>query len=111
MFANRRETARILVIEHDAWVRADTVAQLTGAGYQVRDASNGFTGLRLARGARPDVIMLGEALPDVAARQVREELEGDPGMRSVRVIAFDLNCPRGACPVTAVRQALDVRSV
>jgi hypothetical protein len=61
MIVNTPAIPRILVIEHDAWVRADVVAQLAGAGYQVRDASNGFTGLRLARGAPPDVIMLGEA--------------------------------------------------
>jgi CheY-like chemotaxis protein len=103
-------TRRVLVIEHNVWIHSDIVAHLLEAGYQVRDASNGFTGLRLARGARPDVIVLGSALPEIAPAQVREELEGDLGTRSVPVVALGADGRNISSSVAAeVRQVLEVR--
>jgi CheY-like chemotaxis protein len=105
-------THQILVIEHNAWIRADLSAHLLDAGFQVRDASNGFTGLRLARGLVPDVIVLGGALPDVSAAQVREELEGDPGTRSVPVIALNGDGRHiSSLAAAEVRQTLQARSM
>ncbi len=101
---------RILVIEHNAWIRADLVAQLRTGGYHVRDASNGFTGLRLARGVVPDLIVLGGALPEIGAAQVREELASDPATRSVPVVALGADGRNVSCPVAAkVRQLLEAR--
>ena len=104
-------TRRILVIEHDVWRRADLVARLADAGYQVRHASNGFSGLRLARDAAPDVIMLGGALPDLASALVREELQEDPRTRSVPVIALGDGGRNTACLLaTELCQVMGARS-
>jgi two-component system cell cycle response regulator len=79
-------TAQILVIEHNVWVRLEVVTQLVGDGYQVQGASNGFSGLRLAHQAVPDVIVLGAELPDLTADELREELRCDPRTRSIPVV-------------------------
>jgi CheY-like chemotaxis protein len=76
----------ILVIEHDTWAREDLVTSLKQLGYNVRHASNGFSGLRLARDAAPDVIVLGQALPDLPSDVVREQLEGDPATSRIPII-------------------------
>lgn len=81
-----RQSPRVLVIEHDPWRRTDLVARLTGAGYQVRPASNGFSGLRLARSALPDAIVLGAHLPEVRSSEVRAQLRGDAPTRAIPVI-------------------------
>jgi hypothetical protein len=85
MFAVRGRP-RILVIEHDDWLRTVAVGQLAGAGYQVCDASNGFSGPGPAGGVVPDVIVLGATLPDVPASGVRAELCSNPRTRCVFVI-------------------------
>ena len=92
---------RILIIEHDPWIRTDLTLRLVNAGYQVRDASNGFTGVRLASGSRPDVIVLGDKLPDLTSREVREQLGSDPCTRSVPVIPLQMNGRTTSCSVTA----------
>jgi CheY-like chemotaxis protein len=108
----QQPSQRILVIEHNTWIRADLVLHLVNAGYQVWDASNGFTGLRLARGPAPDLTVLGEALSEIAPAQLREELAGDPRTRSVPVIALDADGRNIACLVAGmVRQVLEARAV
>jgi DNA-binding response OmpR family regulator len=107
----QQATHGILVIEHNAWIRTELVAHLADAGYQVREASNGFTGLRLARGVVPDLIVLGGALPEVASVQVREELWGDTSTRSVPVIALDTDSRSTSSVITAeVRRVLEARA-
>jgi PleD family two-component response regulator len=97
---------RVLVIEHDAWRRMDLVGQLAGAGCEVRDASNGFSGLRLARDTEPDVIVLGADLPDIAATEVREQLGIQFQTRSIPVIPLLVEAGRVAHSV-----AVDVQDV
>jgi DNA-binding response OmpR family regulator len=79
-------TPRVLVIEHHVWMRSEVVAHLMAAGCQVQQASNGFSGFRLAHDAIPDMIVLGAELPDLASAELLEELECDPRTRSIPVI-------------------------
>lgn len=57
--------ARILIIEDDPIEAKDEASQLTRAGYDVRIAFTGRDGLRLLGEFRPDVVLLGLALPDI----------------------------------------------
>ena len=57
--------ARILIIEDDPIEAKDEASQLTRAGYEVRIAFTGRDGLRLLSEYRPDVVLLGLALPDI----------------------------------------------
>jgi CheY-like chemotaxis protein len=74
------------VIEYDAWKRMHLVVQLAGIGYSVAYASNGFSGLRLAREAVPDFIVLGARLPDIPSDELRELLTEHPCTRHIHVV-------------------------
>jgi DNA-binding response OmpR family regulator len=103
--------ARILVIEYDRWARADLVAHLQGAGYEVRDASNGFSGLRHARAAPPDLIVLGEALPEIPPLDVRRQLDIDPSTRTIPVITVRTGSQNPCGSLSAeIRPALEARN-
>jgi DNA-binding response OmpR family regulator len=94
-------TPRILVIEHHAWVRSEVVAQLVAAGCQVQQASNGFSGFRLAHDAVPDVIVLGAELPDLGAAELLAELECHPRTSSIPVIPLTSRDGNGRRSVAA----------
>jgi DNA-binding response OmpR family regulator len=59
------DVARILIIEDDPIEAKDEASQLQRAGYDVRIAFTGRDGLRLLEEYRPDVVLLGLALPDI----------------------------------------------
>ncbi len=53
---------------------------------QLDVATSGAAGLALARGTRPDLILLDLHLPDMGGERVLETLQGDPELRSTPVI-------------------------
>jgi len=59
------DAARSLIIEDDPIEAKDEASQLERAGYDVRIAFTGRDGLRLLDEYRPDVVLLGLALPDI----------------------------------------------
>ena len=64
-----------VVIEDDMDVRNLIVAVLMQAGFQVREAHDGLTGVALARDTRPNVVTLDVGMPDIdgfeALRRIR----------------------------------------
>lgn len=86
-----QEQLRILVIEYDTWRRTAVADRLRGAGYHVRQASNGFSGLRLARHSAPDIVVLGTQLPDLSVTELRQELWDQPDTRAVALVSILTN--------------------
>jgi two-component system, OmpR family, phosphate regulon response regulator PhoB len=78
--------ARVLVIEDEADLREVLEYNLTREGYRVQLAPNGAEGLRLAREARPDLILLDLMLPDMPGTAICKTLKRDPLTHDVRVI-------------------------
>jgi len=76
----------VLVIIHDAWMRQFIDWTLRSHGYRVLTASNGITGLRLARCEQPIVVMLEMALPELSGAQVIEELQATAETAGVIVV-------------------------
>jgi two-component system KDP operon response regulator KdpE len=64
----------VLIIDDEIQIRKLLHLTLTGAGYRVRDASNGQTGLNEAALGRPDVIVLDLGLPDMDGVEVVKRL-------------------------------------
>ena len=57
--------AKILVVEDEATVRDTLASSLQAEGYAVETAEDGAEGLRLAREAAPDLIVLDLILPEI----------------------------------------------
>ncbi len=78
--------ARVLLIEDDADVREIVRYNVAAAGHQVRAASTGEAGLRMAREELPDVVLLDLLLPDLSGLTVCKRLKADERTRAARVI-------------------------
>ena len=70
---------RILVIEDDPSILRGLQLNLGMEGYTVRSASDGETGLQLARSEKPDLVLVDVMLPRMGGLEVvREIRKEDP---------------------------------
>jgi signal transduction histidine kinase/CheY-like chemotaxis protein len=78
--------ARVLVVDDDAAARYLIRKCLGGTQYSVLEATDGPSGVRLARQERPHVILLDFLLEDMTAFDVIDVLKSDPRTRLIPVI-------------------------
>jgi len=67
-------TERILLVEDDRRVRRATALTLADEGYEVLEAEDGASGLRLLAERRPDLAILDVMLPDIDGFEVCREI-------------------------------------
>lgn len=81
-------TAVILLVEdnHDNRVIYRTILEHTG--YTVLEAGDGEVGLRTAREARPDLVLLDISIPLMDGWEVARALKADPGTAEIPIIAL-----------------------
>ena len=77
---------RVVLIEDDAWIRSFIRDALTDEGYEVVEAADGRTGLRMVKQHRPDVVLLDLAMPEVTGLDVLHELRRDASTRNIPVL-------------------------
>jgi CheY-like chemotaxis protein len=68
---------------------------LTTAGYEVIEALNGETSLRLAQEECPNLILMDINLPDMDGLQVTDRLKKTPQLAHIPVIALTANAMHG----------------
>ena len=78
--------ARVLVIDDDPTVRLATCQALLVAHFDVLTAATGDDGVRLAREARPDIILLDVVLPGESGLEVCQRIKGDPMLAEIPVL-------------------------
>jgi two-component system response regulator RpaA len=78
----------ILLIEDGRLLRRATERALVKAGYDVVAAGDGENGLRAAREATPDLILLDLMLPTLSGLSLLQQLKRDPGTRHVPIIVL-----------------------
>ena len=66
----------VLVVEDDPWIRGLLTDLLSGEGYEVIQAQDGVSGLKMAQERDPDVILLDLAMPEKSGLDVLHELKG-----------------------------------
>jgi two-component system, chemotaxis family, chemotaxis protein CheY len=95
----------VLVVEDDAATRALLREVLEGAGYAVREAADGAAGLRLARAARPALVLLDLRLPYLDGRALARAYRAGPGPRApVLVVTAEVGAAAGAAAVAVAAE-------
>jgi DNA-binding response OmpR family regulator len=77
---------RILLVEDDAWIRTFIRDVLSDEGYEVTEAADGRTGLRLAADNCPDLVLLDLAMPESSGVDVLHQLKKVPVAQSAPVL-------------------------
>ena len=76
----------ILIIEDERSLLEILSYNLTNEGFEVLTASDGQEGLRRAKAALPDVVVLDLMLPIIDGLQVCRQLRSDPKTQAVRIL-------------------------
>jgi CheY-like chemotaxis protein len=77
---------RILLIDDSATSRAVLKVYLSGLSYELLEAADGESGLKLARQMRPAVILLDLKMPGMDGLTFCRSLRSDPILRPIPVI-------------------------
>jgi two-component system phosphate regulon response regulator PhoB len=77
---------RVLIIEDETDLRELLQYNLKAAGYDVLIATDGATGLALARDHRPELVMLDIMLPDTSGLEVCRAIKSQPETRDTQVM-------------------------
>ena len=78
--------ARILVVEDDRLLRRACEASLRERGFEVIIAEDGEDGLRLARAAPPDLILLDLLMPKLCGIEMLRALRAQPETAAIPVV-------------------------
>ena len=79
---------RVLVVEDDASTRELLSVALHKRGFEVLLAEDGASGLAVAKGERPDLILLDLRLPGMDGLAVLQALKQEPGTAAIPVITM-----------------------
>lgn len=79
---------RVLVIDHQADQVDEFYKALTNNGFEVKVASTGQEGLVASISYTPDVILLGEMLPNTTGNEVLKSLKNNQQTAHIPVIIF-----------------------
>lgn len=94
-FYTPRMVARtILVVEDDDSLRSLFRTALVVAGYDVREARDGFDALRSLDAAVPDLVVLDLGLPGISGRAVLQELSAQAHTRRIPVMVVTASSER-----------------
>lgn len=86
---------RILIVEDNAANLKLAALLLAGEGYEVLQAENAEAGLRLAREAVPDLILMDVHLPGMDGLAAARLLKGDPLTKTIRIVALTAQAMSG----------------
>ena len=89
------EQRRILYVEDDIASRMLVGQVLQFAGYEVLEAEDGVTGIRLAQEARPDLILMDINMPGLDGYEAATKIKSLPGMSGTPIIAVTANVMEG----------------
>jgi DNA-binding response OmpR family regulator len=77
---------RVLIVDDEAPIRLLCRVNLEAEGMEVLEAGDGPSGLELAKGEHPDVILLDVMMPGLNGWQVAEELIDDASTNEIPII-------------------------
>lgn len=87
--AHNGASGRVLVVEDDEGIREMLKYNLSAAGFTVQEAADGAAGLRTARTARPDLILLDLMLPGMSGFDFTRALRKSSRVPIIMITAKD----------------------
>jgi DNA-binding response OmpR family regulator len=78
----------ILIVEDEPTLQKALSLALTQEGYDVKNALDGEIGLKLAREAKPDLILLDLILPKVDGFEALEDLKNNDATKDIPIIVL-----------------------
>jgi CheY-like chemotaxis protein len=87
---NPDTTNSILVVDDEANIRSLLQQELTEAGFNVRQASNGKEALDKVRNERPDLIILDVMMPEMNGFDLAAVLKNDPETMDIPIIILSV---------------------
>jgi DNA-binding response OmpR family regulator len=88
----QEDETTVLLIEGDPAIRETLRRELALAGFRVRWAPDGVTGLREALADPPDLVFLEVRLPSLDGQITLEQLRSHPAARGLPVVVYS-HCP------------------
>jgi len=82
--------SRILVVDDEANIRELLYQELTDAGYQVLQATNGVDALQVARNECPNLIILDLMMPGLNGFDVISDLRSDPTTSAIPILILSV---------------------
>ena len=79
---------RVLVIDDEPDLVRVLEYNLREASFEVDTATSGETGLVIAKGRKPDLVVLDLMLPDLSGFEVCRHLRSDPELKSVPILVL-----------------------
>ncbi len=76
----------ILIIEDDPHIRQLIEFHLSGAKFDLICAENASEGIKLARGRKPELVILDLMLPDMSGLEVLKTIRGDPRTADIKFL-------------------------
>lgn len=86
---------RILVVDDESAIRLVCRLNLSNAGFDTLEASDGASAVALARAERPDLILLDVMLPDLDGWGVAEELAQNDETREIPILFLSARSESG----------------
>jgi DNA-binding response OmpR family regulator len=77
---------KILIIDDETDLLETMKYRLTSAGYDVVVSANGVDGIKVAKNAKPDVIILDVMMPGIDGFDTLERFKRDPATKDIPVI-------------------------
>ncbi len=99
-------SGKIMIVDAVATNRIAFKARLTAAHFEVFQASCGQEAQRMARAVRPDLVMVGAALPDMAGADLVAALRAAPGTALTPIVAL-LPVDSGSTRIRALKAGAD----
>ncbi|HWR15670.1 MAG TPA: sigma-54 dependent transcriptional regulator [Terriglobales bacterium] len=80
---------KVLIVDDEKLVRWSLRQKCSEWGYQVMDAADGASGIRLAHNELPDLVLLDVRLPDMSGLEVLQDIKQNNVARAVIMITAD----------------------